>query len=65
MNSIEPEQNPSLARAGLYIADQTRNRLGRNADTDPDVKAFAAKTLPILQGHLQIARDVAKKIGAQ
>jgi len=33
--------------------------------TPIDVKALAAKTLPILQGHLQNARDVAKKIGAQ
>lgn len=36
-----------------------------NEGTDPDIKAFAAKTLPILQGHLQMARDVAKKVGAQ
>ena len=32
---------------------------------DPDLKAFAAKALPPLQGHLQMARDVAKKVGAQ
>jgi putative membrane protein len=36
-----------------------------NEGTDPDIKAFAAKTLPILQGHLQMARDAAKKVGAQ
>ena len=30
---------------------------------DPDIKAFAAKTLPTLEAHLQLARDVAKKIG--
>jgi putative membrane protein len=36
-----------------------------NEGTDPDVKAFAAKTLPILQKHLQMARDAAKKVGAQ
>jgi putative membrane protein len=36
-----------------------------NDGTDPDIKAFAAKTLPILQGHLQMAREVAKKVGAQ
>jgi putative membrane protein len=31
---------------------------------DRDVKAFAAKTLPTLQSHLQMARDTAKKVGA-
>jgi putative membrane protein len=36
-----------------------------NDGTDPDIKAFASKTLPILQGHLQMARDAAKKVGAQ
>jgi putative membrane protein len=33
--------------------------------TDAEIKAFAAKTLPTLQSHLQMARDVAKKVGAQ
>jgi putative membrane protein len=33
--------------------------------TDPDVKSFAAKTLPTLQSHLQMAHDVAKKVGAK
>ncbi len=36
-----------------------------NEGTDPDIKAFASKTLPILQGHLQMARDVARKVGAK
>jgi putative membrane protein len=36
-----------------------------NNGTDPDIKAFAAKALPTLQGHLQMARDVAKKVGAK
>ena len=35
-----------------------------NGGSDPDIKAFAAKTLPTLQGHLKMARDVAKKVGA-
>lgn len=33
--------------------------------TDPELKSFASKTLPILQGHLQMARDTATKVGAQ
>jgi putative membrane protein len=28
------------------------------AAKDPDVKAFASKTLPVLEGHLRMARDV-------
>ena len=32
--------------------------------SDPKVKQFAAQTLPTLQSHLQMARDVAKKVGA-
>jgi putative membrane protein len=35
-----------------------------NEGNDPDIKAFAAKTLPIIQEHLQMARTVAKKVGA-
>ena len=33
--------------------------------TDTDVKDFATKTLPTLQAHLQMARNVARKVGAQ
>ena len=33
--------------------------------SDPDIKAFAGKTLPTLQNHLQMARDTAKKVGAK
>jgi putative membrane protein len=29
--------------------------------SDPSLKAFAAKTLPILQGHLQMVKDALKK----
>jgi putative membrane protein len=33
-------------------------KMARNAK-DPDVKAWAEKTLPVLEGHLQMARQVA------
>lgn len=31
---------------------------------DPDVKSFAAKTLPTLEAHLRMAKDVAGEVGA-
>ena len=33
--------------------------------TDPDIKAFAAITLPTLQNHLRMSRDTAKNVGAK
>lgn len=30
-----------------------------------EIKAFAGKTLPTLKGHLELAREVAKKVGAR
>src|SRR5256885_3678676 len=36
-----------------------------NKGTDADIKAFAAKTLPIIQRHLQMARDVANQVTAK
>ena len=32
---------------------------------DPEIKAFAGKTLPTLQQHLQMARQAAQKVGAK
>ena len=31
---------------------------------DPDVRSFASKTLPTLEEHLKMARDIAAKVGA-
>ena len=42
-------------------AFETQSKEGNDAD----VKAFAAKTLPTLQEHLQMARDAAQKVGAK
>jgi len=36
-----------------------------NKGTDTDFKAFAAKTLPMIQRHLQMARDVANQVAAK
>jgi putative membrane protein len=32
--------------------------------SDPDVKAFASRTLPVLEEHLKMARETAAKVGA-
>ncbi|MBZ5602132.1 MAG: DUF4142 domain-containing protein [Acidobacteriia bacterium] len=34
-----------------------------NSGTDPDIKAWAAKTLPTLQEHLRLAESCAKQLG--
>ncbi len=34
-----------------------------NSGTDPDIKAWAAKTLPTLQEHLRMAESCAKQLG--
>lgn len=34
-----------------------------NSGTDPDIKAWAAKTLPTLEEHLKMAQDIAKQLG--
>lgn len=38
--------------------DVAEFRAAATASTDADVKAFAAKTLPVLEGHLKMAKDV-------
>ena len=47
-----------------HEADVDEFKTQADKGNDPDVKAFAAKTLPTLQSHLQMARDTAKKVGA-
>jgi len=53
------------SRIGV-AAHESTVKMFREASTnakDPDVKAFAAKHLPELEGHLQMARDLKKKVG--
>jgi putative membrane protein len=47
-----------------HEADAKEFQTQANEGTDADIKGFAAKVLPIIQDHLQMARDVAKKVGA-
>jgi len=44
------------------VADfKTQSQDGNTAE----IKAFAGKALPTLQSHLEMAREVAKKVGAK
>lgn len=36
-----------------------------NSGKDPDLKAFASKTLPTLEDHLKLAKETAAKVGAE
>ena len=45
-----------------HEADVKEFQTQANKGNDPEVKAFAAKTLPTLQKHLQMARDVANQV---
>jgi len=45
-----------------HEADVKEFETQANKGNDPAVKAFAAKTLPTLQKHLQMARDVANQV---
>lgn len=46
-----------------HTADVKEFRKAADNAKDPDVKAWASKTLPVLEQHLQQARDIAQKLG--
>jgi putative membrane protein len=48
-----------------HEADAKEFQTQATEGTDPDLKGFASKRLPIIQEHLQMARDTAKKVGAE
>ncbi len=48
-----------------HEADAKEFESQANKGTDADIKAFAAKTLPMIQRHLQLARDVANQVDAK
>jgi putative membrane protein len=51
----------------LMLADHRKDvnefRMESKSGKDPDVKAFAAKTLPTLEEHLKLAQDANKAVG--
>jgi putative membrane protein len=63
---------PGAAFDRAYVSDMLRDhekdvvafRKESTSGQDPDVKAFAAKTLPTLEEHLKMIRDLSKEIGA-
>ena len=46
-----------------HNTDVSEFRKESNSGKDPDVKAFAAKTLPTLESHLKLAQDDSKAVG--
>jgi putative membrane protein len=46
-----------------HSTDVSEFRKEANSGKDPDVKAFAAKTLPTLENHLKLAQDGNKAVG--
>jgi putative membrane protein len=48
-----------------HEADAREFETQANKGTDADIKAFAAKTLPMIQRHLQMARDTLNQVSAK
>lgn len=70
-DKIEAKSGADLDKA--YMADMVRDHNkdvkefqteAKNGD-DPDVKAFAAKTVATLEEHQKMANDIAQKVGAE
>jgi predicted outer membrane protein len=55
-----------MKQAGLADHRETHNLLQKNAKSakDPDVKALAAKTLPVVDQHLKSAQQIAGAKGS-
>jgi len=70
MNRLQGLSGPAFDKAYMeaMVKDHEHDvNAFRNASQkgpDADVKAWAAKTLPTLQDHLQMARQTAEKVGA-
>jgi putative membrane protein len=55
----------------MYMAEMTHDHEkvveafenASKSSTDDDVKSFAAKTLPVLQGHLAKAKEIQANLG--
>jgi len=65
LNGADFDKEYMSAMVKDHEADVKEFQTQANEGNVADIKAFAAKTLPTLQGHLEMARDTAKKVGAQ
>jgi putative membrane protein len=67
IDKLSKLDGPSFDKA--YIKDQVKDhkqdvsafQSEAQSGTDPNVKQFAAKTLPVLQGHLSLVKDLNKQ----
>lgn len=48
-----------------HVKDVKKFQKAAKEVKDPEINAFAAKTLPTLEQHLQMAKELAKKVGAE
>jgi len=48
-----------------HTKDVAKFRKASKKVSDPELNAWAGKTLPVLEQHLQLAKEVAKKVGAK
>lgn len=70
-DKIQAKSGADLDKA--YMSDMVKDhnkdvkefQMEAKNGNDPDVKAFAAKTLPTLEEHQKLANDVAQKVGAE
>jgi putative membrane protein len=66
---LEKLSGPAFDRAYMqamvkdHRADVSEFKKEASSGKDPDVKAFASKTLPTLESHLQLAQDDSKAVG--
>jgi putative membrane protein len=70
-DKIKAKQGADLDKSymGLMVKDHDKDIKEFQAEakngTDPDVKAWAQKTLPTLEEHQKMANDIAQKVGAE
>ncbi|MBT1071405.1 DUF4142 domain-containing protein [Pelotalea chapellei] len=70
MDKMQKASGPEFDKQYMkgMVKDHTKDiedfRKATEKVKDPDLKAWAQKTLPVLEQHLQLAKDTAGKVGA-
>ena len=62
LNGAEFDRTYMQDMAKDHRMDVAEFRRESNRGTDPDVKAFASKTLPTLEDHLKMAEQIQKQV---